>query len=170
MDRGIDINLGSDIGMSPHRKGDWWRDNTVAVLNAAAELGDIDLFDHLVSLGAKPDQSNAMCHAAKSRKGASMIPHLIEKYHLDINTDDKRGGLNNLPPWNITEKFPLRYAASSHNLAGVEALLKCGAKDDDVYRSLKKWYNRDEKFLDPECTSILKLLLDAGANLSEVLG
>jgi hypothetical protein len=55
------------------------------VLNRAGAYGDTDLFDHLVARGAKPSHSIALHHTASSERAISMIAHLIDKYHFNIN-------------------------------------------------------------------------------------
>jgi hypothetical protein len=66
---------------SAHRRPQIY-DKTLGVLNNAATLGDIDLFDYLVSRGADPSKSIALHAAARCPdpvKTKAMILHLVDK-------------------------------------------------------------------------------------------
>ena len=136
LNQGIDINCntGQDFHLYTN-EGPLW-DNTCAVLNKAAALGDVEPFDHLVSRGADPSRSVALHMATRCEdpaKTVAMITHLIEQYHFDVNNnDDTCNGL-----WNkglgggLGEGVPLNGALVWDNLAAVEVLLKYGADTCD---------------------------------------
>jgi hypothetical protein len=157
LDQGIDINGGTNEIMPGVDR--LYRDHTVAVLNQAAAVGDIELFDHLVARGAKPSRSNALHKAACSKNAPAMITHLIEKYNLDVNADDGCGGVNELVEWHTTGS-PLNYAASRSNIPAIETLLKYGANIGGAYQFAIKNKN----------TPTVKLFLDSGVDPSECLG
>jgi ankyrin repeat protein len=159
LDQGLDINRGGNIILKGADRV--YRDNTVAVLNAAAVYGDIDLFDYLVARGAKASQSNALHHAGRSNNAAAMIPHLINTYHLDVNAHDSCGGLNELVKWDVTQHgSPLNYAVYYRNVPAAEVLLKYGANIGDACAIA----------IEKKSAPAVKLLLDAGADPSRGLG
>lgn len=149
LDQGLDINAGGNRSLKGRDK--LYRDNTVAVLNETAAAGDIELFDYLVSRGAKPSQSNALHHAVGCKdaaKGVAMISHLIDTYHLDVNADDSCGGLNELVQYSMHSGSPLYCAVTSGNVAAAGVLLKNGARsgkfgglaeDSEMKRLLDEW-------------------------------
>ncbi|RFU24592.1 hypothetical protein B7463_g11747, partial [Scytalidium lignicola] len=157
-DQGLDINRGgNNMLKGPDRV---YGDNTVAVLNQVAVKGDIDLFDHLVTRGARPLHSNALHHATRSNNAVAMITHLIVTYHLDVNAEDTCGGLNQPVMWDVTPGFPLNYAITYNNIPAAEVLLKYSANIRDAC----------EIAIHKRNISAVKLLLDAGADPSKSLG
>jgi ankyrin repeat protein len=154
LDRGADINRPVKRNIA---KGD--RDDTVEVLNKAAALGDIELFDHLVARGADPSRSIALHTATQCEdqvKAAAMVTHLIKKHGFDVESDEGCGGLRDFfSSFPEQEGTPLNFAARYHNTAAAEVLLKNGAASQPL--PLLTAVNK-------KATSILKLLLDAGAD------
>jgi len=57
-----------------------------------------------------------------------MISHLVETYHLDLNTDDEHEGLNELAGWAADGPTgtPLNYAVTHGSILAAECLLKYG--------------------------------------------
>ncbi|KAK9797889.1 putative Ankyrin repeat-containing protein [Seiridium cardinale] len=105
-------------------------DKTLTVLNNAAALGDVDLFDYLVSRGAEPGKSIALhtaSHCLDPAKVKAMIAHLIEKYDFDPNADDNPTGMRLLGMMSDDTGVPLDFAVRFKNIAAVEALLQHGA-------------------------------------------
>ncbi len=108
-------------------------DHTVAVLNNAAALGDIDLFEHLICRGANLSRSIPLHHACRCEnpeKSIAMISHLIEKHELDVNSSDLCGGLREFFDEQEYYGPPLRWAVAARNTAAVEELLRRGASID----------------------------------------
>lgn len=130
------------------------------MLNQAAGSGDISLFDYLVSRGAKADHSNALHNASRSDNAAAMITHLIETYKLDVNASDSCGGLNQLVEWDVTPRYPLKYAIYYSNTPAVEVLIKYGAEIGGACGTAIMEKN----------APALRLLLEAGGDASEALG
>ncbi|TVY32861.1 putative ankyrin repeat protein [Lachnellula subtilissima] len=159
LDHGLDINGPTNDTVQGTDRS--YRDNTVEVLNAAAAQGDIDLFDHLVSRGARPHHSNALHNAARSKNAVAMITHLIETYHLDVNASDACNGLNELDlvGFKGTPKYALNYALTACNTPAAEVLLKYGAR---IGQALSYAISSQK-------TSAVKLILDAGADPSDGL-
>lgn len=159
LDQGLDINGPTNDTVKGADRS--YRDNTIVVLNAAAAHGDIDLFDHLVSRGAKPPHSNALHNAARSKNAVAMITHLVETYHLDVNASDACNGLNELDLVGFidTPKYTLNYALRACNTPAAEILLKYGAR---IGQALSYAISSQE-------ISAVKLLLDAGADASDGL-
>ncbi|KAK9416708.1 putative Ankyrin repeat-containing protein [Seiridium unicorne] len=105
-------------------------DKTLSVLNNAAALGDVDLFDYLVSRGAEPAKSIALhtaAHCLDLAKVKAMIAHLIVEYGFDPNADDNPTGMRLLSMMSDDTGVPLDFAIRFKNLAAVEALLQHGA-------------------------------------------
>lgn len=173
LDQGVDINRPDErrsITELPYRArpGPLF-DRTLGVLNNTAALGDIDLFDYLVSRGADVSKSIALHHVARCKdpiKTRAMICHLVDKYGFDVNADDNASGLRDLgtlgsPPY--YEGVPMNFAILFKNLAAVEELLRRGA---DL--TLKKYcllWNAMSGF-----PAAIKPFLEAGANANEILG
>ena len=159
LDQGLEINGPSNRTLKC-TDDTFLRDNTVEVLNRAATIGDIDLFDHLVARGAKPSQSNALHNASRSENAVAMITHLINTYHLDINASESCGGLNKLDQWATEWGPPLYYAIIYSNLPAAEVLLNYGAEiGGSCGLAIMK-----------KNTPAVKLLLDKGADPSKNLG
>jgi len=119
LDQGLDINNLGGVG---------WPNESGSVLNGAAEQGDIEKFDYLVSRGAKPKLSIALHFAIKCTdpgKCVAMIKHLVEVYNFDVNMSDSNVGL-----WKLGRKLeegnPICWALLSNNMVAVEELLRLG--------------------------------------------
>lgn len=167
LDYGLDIN-GPTNDVLYRTDSKVIRDNTVDVLNQAAGAGDIELFDHLVARGAKPEHSNALHNAARAHQhSAAMINHLVDKYHMDVNAGDDCNGLNELVTWDIPaaaqshHATPLAYATKACNLEAVEALLRHGASPVGVEAITTAVAKRQPQ--------IIKVLLEHGADASKGL-
>jgi hypothetical protein len=157
------------------------RDDTLEILNEAATLGDIELFDHLVERGAGPSRSIALHRATLCKYPAlttRMITHLVGKYQFDVNADDLCGGLRWFQESGVTNPdsgSPLACAVRCQNAAAVEALLKYGADVDNIWGFPR---GRAPELLNNSKGSVirqavivgsipvLKLLLQAGADPS----
>jgi hypothetical protein len=159
IDRGLDINDPEDESIQGVEES--YRNKTIAVLNAAAKSGDVDLFDYLVSRGAIPSRSNALHNASQSNNAAAMITHLVDTYHMDVNASDSCGGLNEVVKWKTTPVTPLNYAITYSNLPAVETLLKYGATGATSACSIAISKNN---------IPAVKILLEAGADPSKSLG
>ncbi|KAF4631490.1 hypothetical protein G7Y89_g6641 [Cudoniella acicularis] len=100
LDQGVDINRGSNnILYEPTGKDSGCRDNTVEVLNKAAEYGDIELFSYLVFCGAKPSQGNALHEVSwcdDPHRGVAIATYLIKTQHMNINASSASGSLNTI--------------------------------------------------------------------------
>lgn len=139
-------------------------DKTLGVLNNTAALGDIELFDHLVSRGADVSKSIALHTATacpSSTKTRAMIIHLIEDYGFDPNGDHNATGLRNLPtlgsgPWDVG--VPLDFAIRHHNLAAVQILLEKGADPNPRHYDVVR-----------EFPAAVESFLDAGADANVTL-
>jgi ankyrin repeat protein len=108
------------------------RDYSLKVLNQIAALGDIELFDHLVSHGADPQRSMALHRASKCpdpEKAIAMIDHLLDKHLLNIeaNNADFLTAIDS-----PDAGTPLNLAVHYRNLATVKHLLKRGAQPRDA--------------------------------------
>ena len=133
LDQGLDIN---------HLGGVGWLNDIGSVLNDAAKRGDIDMFEYLVSRGAKPKLSIALHFAAKctdAEKCVAMIRHLVEVYEFDVNAPHTSMDMWKLGT-NLEQGDPISWALVSDNLAAVEALLGLGA---DATRTLIITINSD---------------------------
>jgi ankyrin repeat protein len=160
LEHGLDINMGPGRGRKWSRRD---RDDTCRVLNEAAALGDVEIFENLVDRGADPSRSVALHFASRCKdpaKTTAMMTLLVEKYHLDINLDEEHHELlfyHSLMP---DSDVPLHRAIENHNVAAVEILLKYGASKLEIA------FNRAV-----ECRfePALELLLEYGAKPSECI-
>lgn len=146
LDQGADPNINPNFlnrfyelnsGASSENTGE----DTVEVLKDATVVGDIGIFDFLVSHGAVAANSIALhkvplCDDPIAT--TAMVGHLVEKYKLDVNGDDACGGLR----WDLglDERPAIRgsplYCAVRHgNAAVVGALLKYKANIINYYGS-----------------------------------
>jgi hypothetical protein len=131
LDQGADPNQNPESSILRRQQGE--RDDTVEVLNAAAALGDIETFGHLVMRGANPSRSIALHKATRCKDPAltvAMITHLVEKYYFDVNADDKCGGLRYFGGlgWDPPEyESPLQCAINHENVPAIQVLLRYGA-------------------------------------------
>lgn len=88
-------------------------DKTLGSLNNAAALGDVDLFDYLVSRGADPSKSIALHTAAyclDPAKVKAMIAHLVDMYSFDPDAGDNPTGLRYLSFMSEDTGVPLDFA------------------------------------------------------------
>ncbi|KAI0120927.1 hypothetical protein BJ170DRAFT_645622 [Xylariales sp. AK1849] len=161
LDQGVDINR-PDQGRSsdgrrlpPSASGNCF-DKTLGVLNNAAALGDIDLFDYLVFRGADVSKCIALHATARCPnplKVKNMVTHLVDKYDFDPNADDNAADLRMLPMNADDYGRPLDFAIRYQNLAAVQALLQHGADPsiDDylhVNNAMTEYPAAVERFLD----------------------
>jgi hypothetical protein len=105
LDQVVDINWPDErrdtLGryLPPTGKGPTLFNKILGILNNTAALGDIELFDHLVSRGADISKSIVLHTATDCPfpiKTKAMIIHLIEKYVFDSYGDDNAVGLRKL--------------------------------------------------------------------------
>ena len=156
IDQGVDINQAEETFNASLPKGE--RDQTVAVLQHAARMGDTQLFDYLVSRGADPTKSLALDSACWIGDPV-MIAHLIKKYNFDVNGDDTCGGLRSYRNRAEHGVFPLEKAVYYERLGAIEILMENGADKD---KALGVAVGNGSQPADrPEP---LKMLLDAGAD------
>ncbi|GAB7325796.1 hypothetical protein MBLNU13_g09884t2 [Cladosporium sp. NU13] len=96
LDHGVDINDSDPARtdafgrQAPLAVG--FKDYSVKVLNNVAQLGDVELFAHLVNRGADPRRSLALHAVAMCRdpeKAKAMIDRLIDVHHMDLEGDNK---------------------------------------------------------------------------------
>ncbi|KAH6666253.1 hypothetical protein B0J14DRAFT_604506 [Halenospora varia] len=141
LDNGADPNATMTVGPTCFwtNAGGGQHDDTSEVLNRAAALGDIPMFDHLVIRGAIPSRSIALHTASKckdSSQAGAMVYHLVQKYNLDVNADDLCRGLRwfhslgNGPP---DSGSPLACAVKNRSVGAVKALLECGADVENYF-------------------------------------
>ena len=137
LDQSADINRSRPSLLTPKsRAGDV--DHTVGVLNKAAQLGDVALFDYLVSRGADPARSLALHYACGSPedKTQAMLDHLLTAYSdtfsPDISASDEKPGLRDYGPKHRPRPrcsgTPWRYAICHDNLVALQYLMARGAK------------------------------------------
>ena len=137
LDQGVDINRsGPTLSTPVSRAGDI--DRTVGVLNEAAKLGDVALFDYLVSRGADPVRSVALHYACGSPedKTRAMLDHLLTTYgdtfERDVSASDEKPGLRDRGPKHRPRPrcsgTPWQYALYYRNTVALQCLLDRGAK------------------------------------------
>lgn len=103
-------------------------DSSLHLLNKVAADGDIDLFDHLVSRGAQASKSlalHAACRCHDSDTSVAMIRHLLDVYHMEINSNDEDFRDTIHGAHDIGS--PLCSAIIHRNIDAVEELLQHGA-------------------------------------------
>jgi hypothetical protein len=140
-------------------------DRTLGVLNEAAALGDVDLFDWLVSRGADASKSIALHTVARCKdpaKTKAMISHLIGKYGFDPNADDNATGLRSLGGFVDDGGHPLRFAVRYQNLTAVEALLQHGA---DPSRD----FVNPVMMAESEFPAVIEVFRNAGVDIDEAV-
>jgi hypothetical protein len=130
LDHGVDPNL-TDAGRTDTGLYLGGQHNySVKVLSNIAKLGDIQLFDYIVSRGADPLRSMALhrvAHCEDDRKTTAMIDHLLDHHNMDIEADlADLADPDHLFPDNDTGT-PLSYAIHCENLAAFRRLLQRGA-------------------------------------------
>ena len=164
IDHGADVNRtdeyrGDEYLMRRHDPGRSW---SLKHLNIIAALGDIELFDHIVSRGADPQRSIALHRATKCRdpeKSIAMIDHLLDKHHMDI--ESKTEDFNNFID-SDDAGTPVECAIHYRNLAAVKHLLKRGARPRGADQAAGRWGATP-------FVPALGPLLDAGANPDDAL-
>jgi hypothetical protein len=114
-------------------------DRTVGILNEAARLHDVELFDYLVSRGADHTRSLALHMACGKHeddpegvKCQAMLAHLIDEYGFDINAPDETPGLREYgPPGALHPPYagpPRQYAVYHDNAVALKFLIERSAK------------------------------------------
>lgn len=175
LDHGVDINTTGEFvnnnngvltrGARPYAYLP--KDNTV-FLNHAALIGNLEMFDHLVSRGGDPARSNALHFAAQHETQnlvtmTSLMRHLIEKHGFDIDARDHTGGIPVERTYPVNSSYqpaePVRWAAYHDKPASLQALINLGANPAPaVYDAATKNHI--------EC---LHILLKTGVDASEAL-
>ncbi|KAG9235778.1 ankyrin repeat-containing domain protein [Amylocarpus encephaloides] len=149
LEQGVDINQPMDKSLRGLRPGAGWegeRDNTVEVLNEAAAQGNIEMFDYLVSRGAKAAQSIALHKSTRCMDpvlAVAMLTHLVERYNLDVNADDKTNNLRWFSDLGSGDPepdqgTPLTCAIERGNIPAMEVLLDYGADPSVGYETAVK--------------------------------
>jgi len=140
-------------------------DENCQVLNAAAERGDVAIFDHLVSRGADPKRSIALHRAVLCKDyqaSVRMINHLVDRYGFDVNAHDEANGLRrNIMTCFPDQGHPLRVALMSGNVPAIEVLLARGA---DPTPPLPPTFNYDEAKMSVYMRTRAGRLLDKGVD------
>lgn len=173
LDHGVDVNTTGEfvtrdndvlryVGYAHLPKG------CTVFLNHAALIGDLEMFDHLVSRGADPARSNALHFAAQHETQdlatmTSLMRHLIEKHGFDIDARDHTGGIPVERTYPVNSSYqpaePVRWAAYHDNPISLQALINLGANPAPaVYDAVTKNHI--------EC---LHILLKTGVDASEAL-
>lgn len=168
LDRGADINNSNHnradaFGLQPpHVRGE--KDYSVKLLNNVAQLGDIQLFAHLVNRGADPQRSLALHAVSMCRepeKAKAMIDYLIDTHHMDLEADS--GALRE-NMFRHDDGTPVHCAVHHRNLDTLSHLLLRGANPEKAMQyAIGSYVYR--KFL-----PAVGLLIDAGANADRALG
>lgn len=129
------LDHGADINRTDETRTDFCRspwgliDRSLKVLNIVAARRNIQLLDHLVCRGADLQRSMALHGATKcpdADKSVAMIDHLLDRYHMNIEADDREFRPNMIQGLADTGT-PLNCAVCFQNLAAVKHLLKRGA-------------------------------------------
>jgi hypothetical protein len=110
------------------------KDFSVKVLNNAAARGDTQLFDHLVSRGADPHRSLALHAVSRCKdpgKSRTMIDHLLDKHHMNIEADSR--ALRDLV-FSRDHGTPLHCAVHCRNLTTLDHLLTRGANPESAVK------------------------------------
>lgn len=168
------LDQGADINNSNHNRTDAFgpqapqvignKDYSVKVLNNVAQLGNVELFAHLVNRGADPQRSTAL-HAVSMckdpEKAKAMIDHLLDVHHMDLEANS--GDLH-YTMFRHDEGRPVHCAVHHRNLDTLSHLILRGA---DPERAMQYAVGNClyRKFL-----PAVGLLIDAGANADRALG
>jgi ankyrin repeat protein len=164
LDRGADITRTDDSRtgrFGPRRMLGGGKDYSLKVLNRVAAQGNVELFDHLVVRGAEPSRSLALHCASECKdpaKTVAMIDHLLDKYHFDIEADNRQF-LKTGPRSDLGT--PLHCAVYHRNIDAVRHLLERGADPESGVRiAIGSKVVIREGWL-----PALEALRDAGANI-----
>jgi len=136
----------------------------VKVLNNVAQLGDVELFAHLVNRGADPQRSLALHAVAMCRdpeKAKAMIDHLLDVHHMDLEAHNRALRKH---MFRHDSGTPARCAVHHRNLDTLSHLLRRGA---DPERAIDYAVGN---FLYRKFLPAVGLLIDAGANADRALG
>ena len=166
LDQGVDINR-----TDSQRLDDGFNlahgetDSSLHLLNNVAASGDIELFDHLVSRGAKTSLCTALHSASRCvnvETSRAMVCHLLDKHNMDINqnNDDLRHFIHDSQDGGS----PLCSAILHKNLAIVHELLKRGARV-----SSPEWFAVSYAVRAGGFFPALEPLLHAGADATRAL-
>lgn len=145
-------------------------DDSLHLLNKVAADGDMNLFDHLVDRGAQPGKSlalHAACRCSDQDKSVAMVRHLLDVYHMDINSNDEdfRNSLSGAHDIGS----PLCSAIINRNLPAVEELLRRGADPAHPYQNPISYAVKAEGFL-PALEPLLRAGVDPTTALTEAVG
>lgn len=168
LDQGVDINDSDPSRTDPFGKhaalAVGFKDYSVKVLNNVAQLGDVELFAHLVNRGADPQRSLALHAVAMCRdpeKAKAMIDHLLDVHHMDLEADNVALRKH---MFRHDDGTPARCAVHHRNLDTLSHLLLRGADPESaIGYAVGNFLYR--KFL-----PAVGLLIDAGANADRALG
>jgi ankyrin repeat protein len=166
LDHGADITRSDETRRTAcgrYRMMGGGKDYSLEVLNRAAGIGNVELFDHLVHRGADPSRSLALHRVSECSDPAklvAMIDCLLDQYHFDIEADNRQFLKTGPRPDFGT---PLKVAIYNKNIDAVRHLLKRGADPESgVRRAIGSNIILREGWL-----PALEALLDAGASVDD---
>ena len=187
------LDAGADINSQEHS---WGLQSGAAktALSAAVKNGDLDLVDHLLSIGAHPEDANALCEAfswgkpmieklltafknryplGKARYGCDALNIAIRKGdHLMVDLLLQAGIGVNVPARKYGHLLsPLGVAISrkqTTSLAILQSLLGANGDPNSIVESYEPRYKRTALLAAIEKQDIQKMqqLIDAGADLN----
>jgi hypothetical protein len=138
-------------------------------LDKAAALGDVDLFNRLVSQGADPSRSEALHRASKCHdeaKSVAMVSCLIEQHNMSTETKLHAGYHEGLDR-GAERGTPLCSAIFNRNLPIVSELLRHGGDQQDLHSAISTATGGPRvEYFEP---ALLLLLEAGGASAQKVL-